>query len=67
MIVELSPGKMMRLMVLTSFLVTVNAVTYTISVKTVTGPHAQSHGYFYASALGFNGKMIDFGLLPHTE
>ena len=53
----------MKLVVLACFLSTVSAIKYMVSVKTATADWADSNGWFYAAALGYNGNMIDFGVM----
>ena len=59
----------MKLLILASLLIAVRSITYqyTIRVSTKDVEHANSDGWFYASALGYNGNMIDFGLMDNPE
>ena len=54
----------MKLFLFAALVAAAHAVHYKLKVSTShEHPHSQSNGWFYGAALGYNGELVDFGLM----
>ena len=56
----------MKVLFLAALVAAAHAVDYSVKVTTQTVDYASSGGYFYAAALDYTGKLIDFGLMDNV-